>query len=616
MAKNFSYIVPENKETLQITLSDELESDLKRAEEDYDYAKSIINNELIHIWRWAYKAYHMSTHDRGRILKSWQSNVAFWLIRSFVDVFVSTLTERPINFSSTGYNDDSLTDKQYVDKSLAYCADRSNFNLESKVIMKEGLKTGQFAVRVGIHSQNPTIDYIEGTWDDARIVTITNENPGIPYAKAVSPFNVYPDPRGSSPEYITERDVVSQKSFIEMFWSLIDSQLNESPLTPLIPYLWDNNSSADTASYATIRNEIHAKINADFAKEDVFLMPGNQTTPNTSPLTKQDSRKGLIEYKYYNRDDRTVLIANGYPVYIGENPFGFIPYVIRSTEDVQYTLDCEGVPFKLAGMEKTINSFMNNYLDSVRSVASPTFIAVKGSFTDQNAIENAGPGSVLYADDSVGAWALRRLDKGSVSDFNILEIAIKIASQLTGISEYNLGVSSKERTATGAAAVTQSSQKRLSPFLTSFVSVVSDVGLAWVKMMLLFWTPEQFKAISGSTKSLQEIYWTQNVNITLVLDSMFSAINDIASKKLLELWTQVNGRGLINEAELTKEIFRTSGLDPSRFVLASAPEVSQWPTPPPMSTASELTPEQLMGNSLGQDISPQPNFWNEWQWQA
>lgn len=54
-------------------------------------------------------------------------------------------------------------------------------------------------------------------------------------------------------------------------------------------------------------------------------MPGNQTTPqntpNTSPLTKQDSRKGLIEYKYYNRDDRTVLIANGYPVYIGENPF-------------------------------------------------------------------------------------------------------------------------------------------------------------------------------------------------------------------------------------------------------------------------------------------------------
>lgn len=56
---------------------------------------------------------------------------------------------------------------------------------------------------------------------------------------------------------------------------------------------------------------------------------------------------------------------------------------------------------------------------------------------------------------------------------------------------------------------------------------------------------------------------------------MFSAINDIASRKLLELWTQVNGRGLINEAELTKEIFRTSGLDPGRFVLASAPEVSQ-----------------------------------------
>lgn len=67
-------------------------------------------------------------------------------------------------------------------------------------------------------------------------------------------------------------------------------------------------------------------------------------------------------------------------------------------------------------------------------------------------------------------------------------------------------MSAHERTATGAAAVTQSSQKRLSPFLTSFVSVVSDVGLAWVKIMLQFWTPEQFKAVTGSPKTLQEIY--------------------------------------------------------------------------------------------------------------
>lgn len=161
MATTLSYIVPESKETLQITLSDELEKDVKRAEEDYDYAKSIINNELIHIWRWAYKAYHMSTHDRARILKSWQSNIAFGLIRSFVDVFVSTLTERPINFSSTGYNEESLDDKRYIDKGLAYCADQSKFHVESKNIMKEGLKTGQFAVRIGINSQNPTIEYIE-----------------------------------------------------------------------------------------------------------------------------------------------------------------------------------------------------------------------------------------------------------------------------------------------------------------------------------------------------------------------------------------------------------------------------------------------------------------------
>lgn len=48
-----------------------------------------------------------------------------------------------------------------------------------------------------------------------------------------------------------------------------------------------------------------------------------------------------------------------------------------SATDTQYILDCEGVPFKLAGLSDTMDSFMNNYIDSARAIATPNFIALK-----------------------------------------------------------------------------------------------------------------------------------------------------------------------------------------------------------------------------------------------
>lgn len=48
-----------------------------------------------------------------------------------------------------------------------------------------------------------------------------------------------------------------------------------------------------------------------------------------------------------------------------------------SASDPQYILDCEGVPYKLAGLSDTMDSFMNNYIDSARSIATPNFIALK-----------------------------------------------------------------------------------------------------------------------------------------------------------------------------------------------------------------------------------------------
>jgi len=48
-----------------------------------------------------------------------------------------------------------------------------------------------------------------------------------------------------------------------------------------------------------------------------------------------------------------------------------------SASDPQYVLDCEGVPYKLAGLSDTMDSFMNNYIDSARAIATPTFVGLK-----------------------------------------------------------------------------------------------------------------------------------------------------------------------------------------------------------------------------------------------
>ena len=78
-----------------------------------------------------------------------------------------------------------------------------------------------------------------------------------------------------------------------------------------------------------------------------------------------------------------------------------------------------------------------------------------------------------------------------------MEIILKIASQLTGISEYNLGISARERTATGALATTQSSLKRLSPFLVSFTEICSRIAQKWLILMKDYWTDEKYLAASG-----------------------------------------------------------------------------------------------------------------------
>jgi len=59
-------------------------------------------------------------------------------------------------------------------------------------------------------------------------------------------------------------------------------------------------------------------------------------------------------------------------------------------------------------------------------------------------------------------------------DYSVIDRVAGWGQANTGISDYAQGVAARERTATGANAVANSAQKRLSPYLSSFVDCASE----------------------------------------------------------------------------------------------------------------------------------------------
>jgi hypothetical protein len=277
----------------------------------------------------------------------------------------------------------------------------------------------------------------------------------------------------------------------------------------------------------------------------------------------------VIEVLFYDRIDRRVLFANKYPVFIGPNMQGFISIDVQSATDQKRGLDCEGVSYLAGDIDRLITGVVNSMADQVKQVSNPFYVGIKGSFLDEEALDGVGPGDVLWAEDQIGASALRRFDHGSVTDHGMLNILFDIGTRITGISEYNSGVSAHERTATGALAVSQSSQKRLSPFLQAFVSIVSRISMRFLQIIKQEWSDERFVIVTEQDASMVDQPETDvkqklsnmdlkgNVLITLQLDSIFSAINEFQYKKLLEVFRETRETGLINEDEVTREIFRT-----------------------------------------------------------
>lgn len=616
----------------EVNLSDELTAEVKQARRDYDTAFKFIITQNYYIWKYAYKSYHLSTLDRkaGANLKNWQSNIHSGFIRSFIDVFTSSLSEKPLTFFGSAYNEEGLRNKDNILHALTAIADKSKFHSEMRSGLEEGLKTGTFAYRIGYKKQGkkttiPTI--VDNMVIDK---TIETEPADYPYAKSIDVFNAFPDPQNTGElRYMTERDVTSYGEFMETWGNLINSKDNKSPLKDpdFLKALADpkNTNSADFQDFGAIRDQIYQKINDELRRTDSYerafgqMNFANYASTNETPNDDSEVTRGMIEWKYYTRKDTIVLFANNYPVFIGPNKKGFINYIVKPATSSKVRMGCEGIPYLLRGFEEAVNSFLNNMIDSGRAVATPTFTVIKGLLVNEYQLENAPPGGLVHLERSeFGHDAVRRMDKGGVSDFNIISTLQQLAQSLTGVSEYNMGQASGERTASGANALTTSASKRLSPYVSNFMQVLVGVGEMWLQLITKQWQTKQFISVLDEEAGLEVEKYLKNTDVTggltlsLSPEGLFTNFNDMKFKRLMDMYVQVAQSGIVDAPQIIGELFKAIGLPPTKFVTdygkkkPDAPQVA--PTPATLQT--DTSENQDMSQLLAQTNSPQPDFGN------
>lgn len=127
-----------------------------------------------------------------------------------------------------------------------------------------------------------------------------------------------------------------------------------------------------------------------------------------------------------------------------------------------------------------------------------------------------------------------------------------LATQKAGISEYNMGVSSRERTATASNALVNSDKKRLTPYIQSFVYCQSKVMEMWLTLLITNWTTKQFITITGKNgeqikTQLSNADIAGDMTISLDMDGLMSARNDINVKRLIEFFPQIMNSGITDK---------------------------------------------------------------------
>lgn len=617
------------KEEITVIIPEDLADIVDKATSDYEVSRKYILEQEFYIWRASLKAYHLSTQDRKVQLwddGKWKQNISIWLVRSFIDILISGIEEKPVIFNTAWVNKAGIENRDAIASTLTYISDVSKFHREIKEAMRNGLITWEILLRLWYKKTKKQEKYYSltdsGNMID-EVVEIEEEN--FPYATNISIFNIFPDPYTWPLRYVTERDVVSYIDFIKIFGFMIRSKANKSPFKEeeFLSCLSSNPNNCDTEDYGSIIHEIHQKINKEYEESDSFTKPKFAIgSPVSIDWLSKDTKvtNWLIEFKITWYINRVVLIANNYPVYIGENPFGFIPYIVKPASNTK-TRFWEWVWYVLKPLEDIGNSFVSNYFDSARAIANPKIVAQKNLMIDENELEDSTPGWVIYTEDNLNGKAVYRLETGWLNDYGVLELIQSIATRLIGISEYDQGISAWERTATGANAVANSSMKRMNPYISNFLDATSIVAQMWLSMVKKYWGTSQFIYVLDEEgarfeKQIKKKDLIGNVNITLDIEGMFTSNKNLEVKKLIDMYNTLSGSWFANSPEIAKEIVKKYWYIPSRFITAPW----EWVKPDNASDIAAIENQTSIPwvnaqvwEDLRDSVTPVVDLWNQWQ---
>jgi hypothetical protein len=148
---------------------------------------------------------------------------------------------------------------------------------------------------------------------------------------------------------------------------------------------------------------------------------------------------------------------------------------------------------------------------------------------------------------------------------------------------------------------------------------MSIVAQMWLSLIKKKWTSKEWIYILDedwnqieSELNNKDLLWA--INISLQAEWLFGSTNELELQKLMDVYRELAPSGYFKSPELAKEIIKKAWFVPSRFIIETEqlkPDNSEqlWA----MNAQTSNIP-QTVWQMAAEAHSPQPNYWNWWEW--
>lgn len=616
-------------------IPDELcEADLKWAKKAYENAKSYVDRLFINLWNYALKTYNLCGIDREvKLDKKSKANLMAGLTQESVDIMASYLVDTPLTFKATalpGAGQAGADKAQMTENILFYISDRTKFHTTLRNGLIEGLIVGSVPLKTAFINEgaNPTTVMKDGVPE-----VIESEGYAGATTYFVDPFNVFPDfyPSRSFDgkkrlRHCTERGVCDVDAFRIMFQKLIDS--DENTIKKFIPKnFWDviatsKNGDVCKDDFGWTRMSILEYFNRKCGVEDGFKNSSNRDNatsrnqPNEFGNFGRDPEmtKDLCEWKMTEDKKKIVLTLNGFPMYIGINKKKFISIDIIPFKDTGTVF---GLPLAitLRDAEQVATSFQSSFIDNAVASINKANLVNKNLIFNMDQIERGiDAGENIIVDNLPAGADIRNaiapLERGRPEDFGIVQAMQALSQRRTGVSEYNAGISSRERVATAVASLVESLLRRLSPYLKNAADVVSIIAEKWLALIRDNFSETMNGYILNSENQQQFFEFdpkelSGDFNFTVSTEGMVAVNNEMALKKMVDLFNVIAPTGMSDASEFAKLVLRKGGLPSSLIVKQGVTMPENFNKDNKNPTTDNVSPD---ARDMGISMNPQINY--------